>query len=203
MTYTALDLYDEGLDFFTEIVDRTPTSAWAAASPCAGWTGLDVLGHLCDATSAGARILRGETFEFVAHDPPSTAVRGEPAEHWHQLAEAARAAAASVDDLDRIVESPLGTRTVAEGLSFPAADLFLHGWDLATTAGRTVSFPEQATTFMNRLFDTLPAEVIRQPGVFGPAVTPPTDATPTEQLIGRCGRQPRRGTASGHTGRVP
>ena len=191
MTYTALDLYNDGLTFFTEIVDATPEQAWSAPSPCAGWTGLDVLGHLSDATEAGARILRGEVFEFVAHDPPSSAVQGEPAAHWRGLAANAREAAASVDDLDRIVDSPMGKRTVAEGLSFPAADLFLHGWDLAATAGRTVTFPAPAIAFMNGLFDALPDELVRQPGVFGPAVTPPGGADATETLIARCGRDPR------------
>ena len=46
--------------------------------------------------------------------------------------------------------------------------------------------------FMNGFPDTLPEETVRQPGVFGPVVAPPPDASTTEQLIARCGRQPRQ-----------
>ncbi|MFM9378275.1 TIGR03086 family metal-binding protein [Gordonia sp. VNK21] len=191
MTYTALDLYSDGLDFLTGIVHGTDAQTWRQDSPCAGWTALDVLGHVCDATSAGTRILAGEQFEFTAHQPPAEAVDGEPAAVWDALAAQARSALDGVDDLERVVQSPMGPRTVAEGLSFPAADLFLHGWDIAASGGRSVTIPSAAVGFIDAMFDGLPDEAVRRPGVFGPAVTPPEGATPTEALMARCGRDPR------------
>ncbi|MFZ2511688.1 MAG: TIGR03086 family metal-binding protein, partial [Gordonia sp. (in: high G+C Gram-positive bacteria)] len=109
---------------------------------------------------------------------------------WAQRAAEARAAADTVDDLDRVVDSPMGPRTVREGLSFPAVDLFIHGWDLAAAIGNSVEIPPAAITFIEAMFGHIPDEASRQPGVFGPKRDAARDATPTAALIAFTGRDP-------------
>jgi uncharacterized protein (TIGR03086 family) len=190
MTWNAAEMYAEGLTFFTTVVDGAPPDAWDRPSPCADWTALDVLGHVGEATGMGVRILRGDDITFTRHDPPGSVVDGDPAEWWHELAD--DAAATFTDDiaLDRVVDSPLGPRTVREGLSFPAVDLFIHGWDLAAASGQTVTFPDEAVAFTRMMFDTVPEERSRSAGVFGPARPAPDDASPTEALLAWAGRDP-------------
>ncbi len=190
MTWTAADTYREGLDFFTAVVDGVPAGSWDRPAPCAGWTALDVLGHLGQAADMGARILRGGDMTFERAEPPSTAVEGDPTDWWHGLAADARDALATVDDLDREVDSPMGRRTVREGLSFPAVDLFIHGWDLATATGQSVVIPDEAIAFTRAMFDHIPDEVARRPGVFAPRVDAPEGAHPTDELIAFTGRDP-------------
>lgn len=48
---------------------------------------------------------------------------------WHDLANQASQALGIAPDLDAKVDSPMGRRTVREGLSFPGADLFVNGRD--------------------------------------------------------------------------
>lgn len=192
MTWNAVTTYREGLGFFTAVVDAVPADAWGRPSPCAEWTALDVLGHVGEATSMGIRILRGDELSFTRLDPPSAAVAGDPVEWWHALAADALATFDADIDLDREVDSPMGRRTVREGLSFPAVDLFVHGWDLATATGRGVTIPDEAIAFTEALFAHVPTEASRRPGVFSDEREAPAGATPTEALIAFTGRDPRR-----------
>lgn len=192
MTWNSLDTYREGLDFFSAVVTAVPVGTWERPAPCEGWQALDVLGHVGTATEMGARILRGGELTFEPADPPSTAVTGEPVAWWTTLAGEARQALATVDDLDREVDSPRGRRTVREGLSFPAVDLFIHGWDLATATGQKVVIPDEAIAFTRQMFEHIPAEMCRRPGVFADQVDVPADASPTDAIIAFTGRNPDR-----------
>lgn len=191
MTWTSADMYTEGLTFFTAVVDGVPADRWDEPSPCDGWTARDVLGHVGEATEMGARILHGDDISFTRHDPPGSVVGPEPVEWWADLAAAARSAVAAVEDLNREVDGPRGRRTIREGLSFPAVDLFLHGWDLAAGTGQVVTFPDAAISFVRAMFEQIPEEISRSSGVFGPALREPDGATPTESLLAWTGRDPR------------
>lgn len=192
MSWDALHTYDNGLDFFGAVVRAVPAGDWGRPSPCAGWSALDVLGHVGLSTGVGVTILRGETVTVSPVEPPSAAVSGDPVAWWDELEAGAHAALKSVDDLDRIVDSPAGPRTVREGLSFPAADLYMHGWDLATATGRDIEIPAEAIEFIEGLFADIPDEITRRPGVFGPPVSAPEDASPTDVLMAFAGRDPGR-----------
>lgn len=191
MAWNALDTYGNGLRFFTDVVASVPDDRWTAPSPCHGWTALDVLGHVGEATSVGARILRGGELQFTRHDPPSSAIDGEPATWWAAAAADADDALVNVTDLDREVDSPMGRRTVREGLSFPAVDLFIHGWDLAAATGQSVRFPAEAVEFIRGVFAHVPAEATRRPGVFDAAVDVPAGSDATDQVLGFAGRDPQ------------
>lgn len=195
MAWTAADAYKEGLTFFSTVVDGTAPQQWTNDSPCAGWSALDVLGHVGEATSMGLRILRGDEISFTRHDPPSSVVAGDPGEWWHELAAQALDVFGGEIDLDREVDSPMGRRTVGEGLSFPSVDLFIHGWDLATATGRTVTIPDEAIAFTRGLFAHVPVEASRRPGVMGDERVAPAGANPTEALIAFTGRDPHWSSA--------
>ncbi|MFT4202041.1 TIGR03086 family metal-binding protein [Gordonia sp. (in: high G+C Gram-positive bacteria)] len=187
----VLTIYRDGLDFFGSTVQAVPDGAWRRSSPCAGWTALDVLGHVGETTRLGAVILKGEPFEPSSYDPPGTAVDGDPAFWWNQQAAKARQTLGDGVDLDREVDSPMGRRTVREGLSFPAADLYLHGWDLGTATGQQVVIPDEAIAFIRGMFAYIPEDAARRPGVFDAAKPAPEGASPTEELIAFTGRDPR------------
>lgn len=197
MSWNAAETYREGLTFFTGVVDAVPAGTWEQPSPCEGWRALDVLGHVGEATGMGARILRGETMQFSRVDPPASAIDGDPTMWWHAIADDAAMALQTVDDLDREVDSPMGRRTVRDGLSFPAVDLFIHGWDLATATGQSLVIPDEAIGFTRALFDHVPVEAARRPGVFADERDGPTDGSPTDALIAFTGRDPRWSSPAG------
>ena len=190
MELTSPQVYDAGLHFFGTIVAAVPDDAWGGPSPCDGWTALDVFGHVADVTDVGAKILRGEPFGVTAHDPPSSAAEADRVAQWNRLAAAAHTALSGVTDFDRKVESPMGTRTIRDGLAFPAADLYLHGWDLGTATGQEVIIPDDVIAFLRGMFTRLPDDAIRRPGIFRPARAAPAGATATDSLIAWTGRDP-------------
>lgn len=191
MAWNSADTYRSGLDFFSSLVRDVRPDQWQEPSPCAGWTAKDVLGHVGQATDMGARILRGGDMTFDRHEPPGSAIVGDPAAWWAELAIQAAIALEDVHDLDAVVDSPMGRRSIREGLSFPAVDLFIHGWDLAAATGQAVTIPHEAIAFTRALFENVPDDVARSAGVFASAREAPSDATPTEAVIAFAGRDPR------------
>ena len=178
-----------GLDFFSAVVARMGASDWDRPSPCRGWRALDVLGHVGSAVRFGTELLRGDRPVWAPVDPPGAAVDGDPVAWWEALAGPAREAVSGVE-LSRVVESPLGKRSIGEGLSFPALDLFVHAWDLGRAVGADVEIPAEAIEFAHSVIDTLPAEQVRSPRVFAPEVAPAASATPTQRFIAWTGRDP-------------
>ena len=191
MTIGSDIAFRDGLDTFGAVVGAVPPPAWNAPSPCAGWTALDVLGHLGSSVSFGVSILEGRTVEWPTAPRPGDLVVGEPADYWTGIAASARTALVGAD-LDAVRDTPMGSRTVAQGLAFPAIDLYVHSWDIGWTAGIDVVVPEDVIEFAHAYLDPVPQERMRGPdGSFGPELHPPPDATPTEAFIAWTGRSPR------------
>jgi uncharacterized protein (TIGR03086 family) len=185
------EVYDRGLDFFGAVVGKVPADAWDNPSPCEGWTALDVLGHLGGNIETGTKLLRGEQPEWPDRSRPSEAVVGEPAAWWAGLVPETRAALAAAD-LDLVVDTPMGPRTVADRLAFPAIDLFVHAWDIGRAAGIAVEIPDDVIAFSHAYIDPFPPEVVRgDRGAFGPEAEAPADASPSEAFMAWTGRPPR------------
>lgn len=193
MTWSSNDAYLRAIDVMSDVVQQVPRDDWDRPSPCGGWRALDVLGHVGGATDMGVSMLRGRDRSFEAQDPPGDVVDGDPVLWWAGLADPAREAVGEIDEagLERVVETPMGPRTVRDGLRFPAADLFLHAWDIAMATGVTVAIPEEAVPFIRSLGDAVPPQVMRSPGVFGAEVPVSVDASAVDRLLGWAGRNPR------------
>lgn len=179
----------KGLDFFSLAVAQRQPSDWERASPCSGWTALDVLGHVGTAVDFGTRLIVGEPVAWAPSDPPGASVVGPPHQWWDAFAASARLAVAGAD-LERVVTSPQGDRTIGEGLSFPALDLFVHAWDLSRSVGAETEIPNEAIEFAHGVLDSVPSERLRNPRVFSASVVPPANANPTEEFIAWTGRDP-------------
>lgn len=179
----------QGLEFFSGAVRLADAAGWDRPTPCEGWRALDVLGHVGSAVSFGAALLRGDRPAWEPVDPPGQAVTGAPATWW-EACRAPAVEAVGACDLDQVVDSPMGRRSVREGLGFPAVDLFLHAWDLARSAGGDVEIPDEAVRFTRGALGGIEDGQLRGPRVFGPAVAVAEEATPTEALVGWSGRDP-------------
>jgi hypothetical protein len=160
----------QGLDFFSGAVAELGDAAWQRTSPCADWRALDVLGHVGQATRFGTLLLPGAPPAWAPVEPPGGAVDGTPGESWEQLADQARTAVA---DLSRVLDSPRGQRSIAEGLSFPALDL-----------------PAGAIEFARAVVEPLPAGQVRNPQIFAAEKPAPPGATDSQALIAWTGRDP-------------
>ena len=188
---TSGRVFDAGMEFFGDVVARVEPADWDRPSPDEGWTALDVLGHLGTSMQMGISLLRGQQPTWPDVDRPGDLVEGDPATWWQEIEADATAALAGAD-LEQEMDTPMGRRTVADRLAFPAVDLYVHGWDIATAAGFAVEIPDEVIAFARNYIDALPEEMVRGAnGAFGPEVAPPVDATPTEAFIAWTGRAPR------------
>lgn len=178
-----------GLDFFGDAVRQLSEEDWHRASPCQGWRALDVLGHVGQATRFGTLLLQGRQPAWAPAEPPGAAVEGSPAAWWEELAREARSAVEGVD-LSREVDSPAGRRSIGQGLSFPALDLYIHGWDIARSAGRDLEIPAEVIEFAHAVIDPLPAQQVRSSRVFAAEKPAPAGAAPSAAFIAWTGRDP-------------
>lgn len=183
-------VFVEGVDFFSASVALLQDPDWIRPSPCLEWTALDVLGHVGSAVGFGTELLSGGQPEWSPTDPPGAVVVGDPRSWWGALVAPARRAVVNID-LTLVVDSSVGRRSVADGLSFPALDLFIHAWDLARSAGRDVVIPTEAIAFARVIFEPIPEEQLRSPRIFGDALAPPPAPSQSESFIAWTGRDPR------------
>jgi len=190
MPWSPDTVFVEGLGFFSASVTLLQDRDWQRASPCSEWTALDVLGHVGTTVGFGTKLLCGEQPEWSPSDPPGTNVVGDPRSWWDALVTPARQAVADVD-LTLVVDSPVGRRTIGDGLSFPALDLFIHAWDLARCVGRNVMIPPEAIEFAHVIFGPIPSEQMRSPRIFGEPLAAPPGATHSEDFVAWTGRDPR------------
>lgn len=178
-----------GLDFFTDVVIRLGASDWERPSPCEGWRALDVLGHVGAAVEFGTLLLMDRDPAWSPVDPPGAGVEGAPAAWWDALQGPARLAVASVD-LAKVVDSPMGRRTVGDGLSFPAVDLYVHAWDLARSVGQDVELPAEVIAFARAVIEPLPEATVRSQRVFAVPSAVPANAPPSQAFVAWTGRDP-------------
>jgi hypothetical protein len=83
--------------------------------------------------------------------------------------------------------TPLGVEMpIVQLLTFQGMDPVVHGWDVATTTGGTVTIPPDLATMYRQQFEPV-ADQVRASGRLGPA-TPATD-DPVDALLGFCGRK--------------
>jgi uncharacterized protein (TIGR03086 family) len=179
-----------GLDRFGGVLDHLTAENGDAPSPCNGWSARAVAGHVLTVLDSAAVTLRGEGYDWGAAPDAHAVGSGDPHGLFRERADAARAALAEAA-LDDKVETPLGQMTIGQRLSFPAMDLHLHAWDLGRALGVDVELPGEVAEFVHAVLDPLPSSMTRSEGVFGPALEPPADATPTEVLMAWTGREVR------------
>ena len=150
-----------------------------APSPCEGWKAQDVVGHVLGNTTGFARGLGSEVPDTDGDlTDRYAAARGA-------LVEASRQPGA----LDKMVPGPLGgDLPAAVLLGIIATDTLIHTWDLAQALGHDV---ELDADLLQRSWDGLkPMEaMVRQPGVFGPAVDVADDAPFQARALAFFGRQ--------------
>ena len=182
----AASVFDRKNTPLMRLVDSAGPDALAGPSPCAGWTGADVVQHLID-TQRDFLLKSGADLP----DPtPHVDVLGA-ATAWRTHAEAVARALADDSLAERPYETPFGTTTVGAAFDrFYGFDLLVHRWDIGRAAGVDVVFSDRELDEVEAAIDGF-GEAIRGEGVCGPAVEVPAGASRQDRLIGLTGRDPR------------
>ncbi len=190
-TPTADQVFSRGIDVFDVVVSAVGDARWDAPSACAGWTCRDVLGHVGQILEFGIAIFEGRQPAPPVDDAsPGSVVSGPPFAYWAPLAQQAQASLPHAD-LQREVDSPIGRRAIADGLAFPAVDLFVYAWDIASVNDFALVIPDDVIRFAHAHIDPLPQDRLRSPAVFGPQVVIGPDAGPSNSFLAFTGRTPK------------
>jgi uncharacterized protein (TIGR03086 family) len=168
---------------FDAVVRRAPASAWTSPSACEGWTGADVLSHFRDVASGVIALASAGTIEA-----PTTT--GDPASDWNAVRDALLEALDQPGCLQREGDTPFGHMTVDRFIGILGVDPLCHTFDLAVAAGVDPALDDALVDRYDRNLRKA-GDMLRVPGMFGPEVEPPADATPAEAFLAFAGRNPR------------
>lgn len=178
-------LATEAMALLTEAVEQVPPEGWGRASNLEGWSVRELVGH---ATGSAAKIVTlVEGGALWGRSEPGDWVCADPGARLRELAVRLRDALPGAD-MDAPRTSPEGEVPLRRALTYPVSDLILHSWDLRRSLGRPVELPAGPLAFCRGLVESVPDDMLRRPGGFGPAMPAPPDATPTARLMAHLGR---------------
>ena len=176
----------EAMGLLIEAVEQVPPESWDQPSNLEGWSMRDLVGHV---TGSAAKIVTlvegGEVWKRPSQ--PADWKCEDPAARLRELGARLQHALPGAD-LDAMRPSPEGEVPLHRALTYPVSDLALHSWDVYRSQDRLVELPEGLLAFCRELVESVPENMLRRPGGFGPAQPVPEDATPTARLMAYLGR---------------
>ena len=177
-----LSLFAERADRFDQVLDAA-AGAWDAPSPCEGWSARDVVGHVIESQRDFLR-QRG----LDAGPAPDLA---DPAAAWRAQREHMTSVLRADGVAAREYDSWFGRTTVAATIAdFYGWDLVVHGSDIARATGQEWSVTDEEAAALHATADGW-GDALHSEGVCGPEVEVPDDASTTDRLLARLGRDPR------------
>jgi uncharacterized protein (TIGR03086 family) len=179
------DGFVRALDGFETMLAGVAPGRWSAPSPCAGWSAVDIAGHVIGDLRETEALARGRYAGNEAKDPRSAA-GGDPLAAW-RVARAGMMAALDPAALVRLVPGPWGSMPLGKILERCPMEFLVHAWDLAQATGQTAVLDPglvHAALEPARQF----APLARLSGLVGPECAVAEDADDLTRLLAIFGR---------------
>lgn len=180
------DMATEAMSLLIASVKQIPSGRWDQPSNLEGWTIRDLVGHVTGSAAKVVSLVEGGPIRDKPSDPDDWNCE-DAAARLGELAGRLQAALPGAD-LDAIRPSPRGEVPLHRALTFPVSDLALHSWDAYRSQHRLIELPEDLLALCQELVDSVPEDMLRRPGGFGPAQAVAENATPTARLMAYLGR---------------
>jgi uncharacterized protein (TIGR03086 family) len=179
-TQTAQHFTDRATTF-AAILDAAG-QRWDAPTPCDGWTVRDVVAHTI-----------GTERDFLARqglDVGPSPDLADPAAAWRAHAAAVADVLAQDGVAEREYDGYFGRTTIAATMAdFYGWDLVVHGSDVARATGQDWSVGEDEAAALHATADGW-GDALHSEGVCSAAVPVADDASVTDRLLARLGRDP-------------
>jgi uncharacterized protein (TIGR03086 family) len=164
-----------------DVIGRVPPDGWSAASPCEGWTALDVLTHMRDSQRS---FLVDRGLDLGAERD----LASDPVAGWRQHSAAVQSRLDDPEVVSTEYDGYFGRTTIGETIArFHLFDMYVHRWDIATATGVGTQFSDSEMDEIEAAADSLGDNIYR-PGVCADAVTVPDGAGRQAALLARLGR---------------
>ena len=167
---------------FDAAVSAVAPQQWGLQSPCEEWTARDIVRHVVSGhRGVIANVTGGEAKPLSADE--------EPKQAWESAFRVMGEIAGDADALAKEVDGPTGKMAAGDIIgSFVTMDVLVHTWDLARTVGADEHLDENSVRLAYEAMKPMDA-MIRQPGVFGPKLDPPTGADMQTEFLYFLGRR--------------
>lgn len=124
----------KGLYSMDHVVRLVPEAGWEGASPCAGWTGRHVLGHVVAMQWYYVSCIERRAPAMDPMTDPDRHVGEDPVAAWAAARDAVLEAIDRPGVLDTVVAAVNGEQRVEDLISVNVLDTTVHSWDLARAA---------------------------------------------------------------------
>ena len=176
----------EALGLLSEAVEQISPECWDQRSNLESWSVRDLVGHVTGSAAKIVTLVEGGDV-WKGPSQPADWKCEDPAARLRELAARLQDALPSAD-MDAMRPSPQGEVPLRRALTYPVSDLALHSWDVYRSQDRLVELPEDLLSFCRELVESVPEDILRRSGGFGPAQPVPENATPTARLMAYLGR---------------
>jgi uncharacterized protein (TIGR03086 family) len=179
--------YTKALYSFDHVMKLTNEKTWARKAPFAGWTGESVYVHIMD------QVKQVNSQATTGKNPKGSVKLGsDPYGAWAKLRDQTLETLDQPGALQRVANEPFGPEFGSfpiDGLiGFMVAELVPHAWDLARTAKVDDRLDHGLCKVALATWKSLPSEMLRSPGFFGPETKAPKGADPQTRLLLFVGR---------------
>ncbi len=182
----AVTALERSYDQLAKVVANLSPDQLRAPSPCADWDVRATLNHALGAAWMFTLVNQGqpvgEDAGDVVGDDPSGAV------------EAAAMANVSAWQQPGALEGdrtyPFGAFPAAAGLMINVGEIAVHAWDIAQASGQQATLDPDVAGTVYEFYATMPLDVYREHGAFGPEVAVDESAPAATKLLALLGRTP-------------
>jgi uncharacterized protein (TIGR03086 family) len=179
--------YTKALYAFDHVMKLTNERTWARKAPFPGWTGQSIYVHVLDQ-------VRQVHHQVTKGTNPKGSIKfgADPYGAWAKLCDQTLEVLDQPGALQKMAHEPFGPEfgslPIDVLVGFMVAELVPHTWDLARTAKVDDRLDPALCTAALAAWKSLPKEVLRSEGFFGPAITPPKGADAQTRLLCFVGR---------------
>ncbi len=182
-----LRTYIKAVYAFDHVIKMANDRAYTRKAPCAGWTGKDVYEHVA------GNLAMIKSYATTGKTPRSTPKLGkDPLAAWARLRDQTLESLDQPGVLQAVAHEPFGPEFGSIPMDllvgFMAADLSVHVWDMARTAKVDERLDPGLVKASMAVWKTLPDEIMRGAGMFGPAIKPEKGADAQTKLLNFLGR---------------
>ena len=188
-TTTQIDQLRHVTAAVTALVKQATPDQLLHDSPCAGWSGRDVLNHMVGGADWFAGPARGEEVPFPNWSAMPDWLGPDPVHSYRAAADRAIDAYAAPGVLDASIVMPWGEMPAAMALNLLIADHVTHAWDLAQTTGIPMNIDEAVIEDALATSIAGVTQAFRDAGFYGPEVAAPAGASAVQRLAAFTGRR--------------
>jgi uncharacterized protein (TIGR03086 family) len=178
-----LRIFTKAVYGFDHVLKLTPERAHSRKSPCDGWNGAELIGHLFGGVKA---VQSAATKGKMPTTWPK--LGADPMVQWAKLRDGTLEALDHPDVLHTVAETFFGPMPVDAFIGVMSAELAVHTWDLARTAKVDERLDPALCKQAFATWKSFPEPMLRSPNVLGPAIKPAKGADVQTRMLNFLGR---------------